>query len=115
MTQTPPPPPLEDESKWFYMMDQQKLGPVTTRVLLGMVQSNSVSASTMVWHDGMESWTPVGAVPEFSYALRSSDKNKEIVFGLNMSGVVVFIILLLCCIPLCWLPWVIDSLKAKNI
>ncbi|MDY7011616.1 MAG: DUF4339 domain-containing protein [Planctomycetota bacterium] len=97
------------------MMNQQRLGPVTTQVLLGMIQSSSVSASTLVWRDGMENWTPVGAIPEFSYALSSSDKNKEVVFGLNMAGVVVFIILLLCCIPLCWLPWVIDSLKAKNV
>ena len=32
--------------------------------------------------------------------------------GLNKNGVIVFIILLLFCIPLCWLPWVIDSMKA---
>lgn len=33
--------------------------------------------------------------------------------GLNQNGLIVFIILLLVCIPLCWLPWVIDSLKAE--
>ncbi|MBT3378131.1 MAG: hypothetical protein HN742_33625 [Lentisphaerae bacterium] len=32
--------------------------------------------------------------------------------GLNKNGLIVFIILLLVCLPLCWLPWVIDSLKA---
>lgn len=32
--------------------------------------------------------------------------------GLNKNGVIVFIVLILVCLPLCWLPWVIDSLKA---
>ena len=32
--------------------------------------------------------------------------------GLNKNGVIVFIILLIVCLPICWLPWVIDSLKA---
>ena len=36
----------------------------------------------------------------------------EVLLGLNKNGVVVFIILLVVCLPLCWLPWVIDSLKA---
>jgi hypothetical protein len=33
--------------------------------------------------------------------------------GLNQTGVIVFIILLLVCLPLCWLPWVIDSMKGE--
>ena len=34
--------------------------------------------------------------------------------GLNKNGVIVVIILLLVCLPLCWLPWVIDSMKAAE-
>lgn len=33
--------------------------------------------------------------------------------GLNQNGLIVFIVLLVVCLPLCWLPWVIDSCKAE--
>lgn len=33
--------------------------------------------------------------------------------GLNQSGVIAFIVLLLVCLPLAWLPWVIPSCKAS--
>jgi hypothetical protein len=34
--------------------------------------------------------------------------------GLNQTGLIVFIILIFVCLPLCWLPWVIDSMKAEK-
>jgi hypothetical protein len=37
---------------------------------------------------------------------------KEQFAGLNQNGFVVFIILIVTVPFLCWLPWVIDSLKA---
>jgi hypothetical protein len=37
--------------------------------------------------------------------------NKAIFAGLNMVGLIVFIVLIFACIPLCWLPWVIPSMK----
>jgi hypothetical protein len=43
-----------------------------------------------------------------------ADPNKEVFLGLNQTGVIVFIILLVVCLPLCWLPFVIDSMKAKS-
>lgn len=38
-------------------------------------------------------------------------QDKVVFAGLNQTGVIVFIILVLVCLPLCWLPWVIDSMK----
>lgn len=38
----------------------------------------------------------------------------EVFFGLNKNGVVLFIILLLLCFPLAWIPFLIDSMKAAN-
>ncbi len=38
----------------------------------------------------------------------------EVFFGLNKNGVVLFIILLLICLPLCWIPFIVDSMKAAN-
>jgi len=43
-----------------------------------------------------------------------STKSDEAVFlGLNQTGVIAFIILLLVCFPLCWLPFVLGQCKAK--
>ena len=37
--------------------------------------------------------------------------NKAIMLGLNQTGVIVFILLLLFCIPLCWIPFLIQGMK----
>ena len=31
--------------------------------------------------------------------------------GLNQTGLILFIVLILFCLPLCWLPFIIDSCK----
>jgi len=41
-------------------------------------------------------------------------KGDEVFFGLNKNGVILFIILLLGCFPLCWIPFLIDGMKAAN-
>lgn len=39
---------------------------------------------------------------------------QEYALGLTKTGLIVFIVLLILCLPLCWLPWVIKSLKATK-
>jgi hypothetical protein len=39
-------------------------------------------------------------------------QGKEVLLGLNMTGVIVCVVLLFFCLPLAWLPWVIDSMKS---
>ncbi len=41
-------------------------------------------------------------------------QGKEVFLGLNQNGLIVFIILVLFCLPLCWIPWVVDSMKADK-
>jgi hypothetical protein len=43
---------------------------------------------------------------------RSGKSGTAVFLGLNQSGVIAFIILLLVCLPLAWLPWVVKSCKA---
>lgn len=38
-------------------------------------------------------------------------QGKVVFIGLNQTGLIVFIILLLVCLPLCWIPFLIDSCK----
>ena len=40
-------------------------------------------------------------------------QGKAIFAGLNQTGVIVFIVLLVCCFPVCWIPWLIDSMKGE--
>jgi hypothetical protein len=41
-------------------------------------------------------------------------EGKEVLWGLNKNGVILLIVLILLCLPLCWLPWVISSMKAAE-
>jgi hypothetical protein len=38
-------------------------------------------------------------------------QGKAVFAGLNQNGMIVFIILVLVCLPLCWIPFVVDSMK----
>jgi hypothetical protein len=42
-------------------------------------------------------------------------QGKEVFAGLNQNGVILFVVLLLITGPcLCWLPWVLDGMKADK-
>ena len=112
MTQATPPP---NEPVWFYMYSQQKLGPVDMGTLLSMIRNSTIDRATPVWREGMAQWQPAGTVPDLAVAFNMVTPLHQVenYLGLNLSGLIVFIILICLCWPLCWLPWVIDSLKAK--
>ena len=40
-------------------------------------------------------------------------QGQAIFLGLNQTGLIAFIILLVLCLPLCWIPFVIDSCKGN--
>jgi hypothetical protein len=40
-------------------------------------------------------------------------QGKAVFAGLNQTGLIVFIVLLLLCFPLCWIPWLVDSMKGE--
>ena len=42
-----------------------------------------------------------------------NDPNEEFALGLNKDGFIIFIILLCICLPVCWLPFVIDKYKVR--
>ena len=41
-------------------------------------------------------------------------QGEELALGLNKNGFIVFIILIFVCLPLCWIPFVVDSMKAAK-
>ena len=40
-------------------------------------------------------------------------QGQAIFLGLNQTGLIAFIILLVFCLPLCWIPFLIDSCKGN--
>jgi hypothetical protein len=95
------------------MVGQQKSGPFPTQTMLSMIKGGGIQASTMVWRQGMANWAPAGGVPELAFGFSSGITKVEGALGLTTQGLIIFIVLLLFCLPLCWLPWVIKDLKAK--
>jgi hypothetical protein len=47
---------------YHYSANGQQLGPVTEEQLRQMVASGQLSASTLIWREGMGEWQPLGAV-----------------------------------------------------
>jgi hypothetical protein len=72
----------------------------------------------MVWREGMPTWAPIAGTPEFAFVFRPSSgvtisTPPEGILGLTTNGFILFIVLLLVCIPMCWLPWVIKDLRVS--
>ena len=41
-------------------------------------------------------------------------QGEDVFLGLNKNGLILFIILLIVCLPLCWIPFLVDSMKAAT-
>ncbi len=41
-------------------------------------------------------------------------QGKEVFLGLNKTGVIVFIVLVFLCPVVCWIPFLVDSMKAEK-
>jgi membrane protease subunit (stomatin/prohibitin family) len=61
MQNTNTPPPL---SSFFVAINGQQSGPFTMPQLQGMIASAQFNAQSLVWKQGMASWSPASAVPE---------------------------------------------------
>lgn len=52
--------------QWFYAKGGAQQGPVTEEEIQRLVRSREITESDLVWHDGMENWTPAGRVPSLA-------------------------------------------------
>ena len=43
-----------------------------------------------------------------------AETNEEFALGLTTGGFILFIVLLFVCLPLCWLPWVLNGTRANK-
>jgi hypothetical protein len=47
---------------WYYALNNQRAGPVSTEKLEKLLQSGVITSQTLVWHDGMADWQPYAAI-----------------------------------------------------
>jgi hypothetical protein len=113
--------PRLDEAVWYYQVGVQQVGPVSLEVLMAMARSGGLQPATNVWRKGMGSWVPAYSVPELTGVVAQAPPmayvpmpRQEAALGLNKDGIILFIILLIVCVPLCWLPWTISSMRANG-
>ena len=48
---------------WYYNRNNQQVGPVDDAAVKDLIAAGTITASTMVWQNGMPSWQPAGATP----------------------------------------------------
>jgi hypothetical protein len=48
-----------NNSKWYYVLNNQQQGPVDEGTILQMMQNNLVTGNTLVWQEGMPGWAPL--------------------------------------------------------
>jgi hypothetical protein len=60
------PPPLPQTEQWFLGASGQQLGPFDRAGLGQQISSGTLTASTLVWRNGMAGWVPASQVPELT-------------------------------------------------
>ncbi|MEQ7849250.1 SPFH domain-containing protein [Nocardioides kribbensis] len=69
----PGPPPLPGAAQpWFLAVGGQQVGPVPAGELPGRVASGELTATTLVWQQGMTAWTAAAEVPALSALLSAT-------------------------------------------
>lgn len=52
--------------EWYVLIDDQKMGPYTTEVLVKLADSEQLTSDTYVWNDTLDEWVPAGEVSELA-------------------------------------------------
>lgn len=60
------PPPIPGNVKFFAVVNGQQSGPFDLAVIKQMISSGQVTKETLVWKDGMASWSAAGSVSDLS-------------------------------------------------
>ena len=60
------PPPMPGQSTFFVALNGQQAGPYDVATLSNMAANGQITRETLVWKQGMPSWSPAGSVQELS-------------------------------------------------
>lgn len=61
----PPPPPRD----WYYLIGQERFGPVAEPILRQLWREGRIDATTLVWCKEMRDWQPIGELPDLQRGL----------------------------------------------
>ncbi|BCX47818.1 hypothetical protein HAHE_17260 [Haloferula helveola] len=53
---------MAEESRWFYLSEDQQLGPISQRDLQLLAGGGSITPETLLWCDGLAEWIPASNV-----------------------------------------------------
>jgi hypothetical protein len=74
--------PAIGASEWYYAVNQEQKGPISFDQLKALAQAGVVTASSLVWQEGMAEWTPAQSVPGIRGAVGHSSTST----GLSSDG-----------------------------
>ncbi|HCS51629.1 GYF domain-containing protein [Rubinisphaera sp.] len=78
--------------EWYYVLDQQQLGPVTESQLIGQIRTGNVPGNALVWHKGLADWTEAREIfPESIPAGSKSGTAKSALIVLSIACLAVAI------------------------
>ncbi|MBT3380973.1 MAG: SPFH domain-containing protein [Lentisphaerae bacterium] len=60
------PPPLPQQAQWYAAVGGQQTGPFDPAALQQQIQQGRIATDTLVWKQGMASWTAAAQVPELA-------------------------------------------------
>lgn len=60
------PPPLPQATTFFIAINNQQTGPFDVATLTSQAQQGRLTRETLVWRQGMASWSPAASVPELA-------------------------------------------------
>lgn len=59
------------QGDWWYSVDEARKGPVTIDALRTMMIEGKVSASTLVWKEGLPAWSPLSEIADLGPVVRA--------------------------------------------
>lgn len=65
------PPPIPQQSAYYIAIDGNPSGPFDVSTVVSYVNSGQVNKDTLVWKQGLSTWTALGSISEFSYLFAS--------------------------------------------
>ena len=64
--QCTPDSPEPDQVEWYYQLNGAQAGPISSDIIIEMLESGNLEPSTSLWREGLESWVTVDTAPEFA-------------------------------------------------
>lgn len=58
-------------NNWWYLRDDERIGPVSVEALQALYQQALVDTATKVWQEGMQQWLPLGEVAALNTAIHT--------------------------------------------